>query len=254
MVCLLSKEILATSICISSKCCHFQEKVSDTSPIVKEETPSKPRIDSKPQIRVRNPPGGQSSGAFWWPSWLLVNTLNFSGASTILNPFLLKFLCVHPYQLNQLMGVHPSPVFAINRVEKNWDSFHRYTSWGSTTVWLTWIQAIRNSGSMWIILFHMLADASANWFLNIFNLILTLLNQQCWCSAPECLWSCGSCVFQDITSNHPFGIPQSCCRIKRLMSDSGKGSVADRQELWWKVRFSCTQELELDKVITVATH
>merc|ERR1712012_31664 len=42
-----------------------QEKVSDTSPIVKEETPSKPRIDSKPQIRVRNPPGGQSSGAFW---------------------------------------------------------------------------------------------------------------------------------------------------------------------------------------------
>ena len=115
------------------------------------------------------------------------------------------------------MGVHPSPVFAINRVEKNWDSFHRYTSWGSTTVWLTWIQAIRNSGSMWIILFHMLADASANWFWNIFNLILTLLNQQCWCSAPECLWSCGSCVFQDIPSNHPFGIPQSCGRTKRLI-------------------------------------
>ena len=159
---------------ISSKFCHFQEKVSDTSPI-KEETPSKPRIDSKPQIRVRNPPGGQSSGAFWWPSWLLVNTLNFSGALTILTPFLFNFLC--PSISTLFMGVHPSPVFAINRVEKNWDSFHRYTSWGSTTVWLTWIQAIRNSGSMWIILFHMLADASANQFLNILNLILTLLNQ-----------------------------------------------------------------------------
>jgi len=40
-----------------------QEKVIVSSP--KEETPNKPRIDSKPQIRVRNPPGGQSSGAFW---------------------------------------------------------------------------------------------------------------------------------------------------------------------------------------------
>jgi len=40
-----------------------QEKVIVTSS--KEETPNKPRIDSKPQIRVRNPPGGQSSGAFW---------------------------------------------------------------------------------------------------------------------------------------------------------------------------------------------
>jgi len=41
-----------------------QEKVVESSPS-KEETPNKPRIDSKPQIRVRNPPGGQSSGAFW---------------------------------------------------------------------------------------------------------------------------------------------------------------------------------------------
>jgi len=41
----------------------LQEKVIVSSP--KEETPNKPRIDSKPQIRVRNPPGGQSSGAFW---------------------------------------------------------------------------------------------------------------------------------------------------------------------------------------------
>merc|ERR1712226_484349 len=37
-----------------------QEKVVVSSPS-KEETPNKPRIDSKPQIRVRNPPGGQSS-------------------------------------------------------------------------------------------------------------------------------------------------------------------------------------------------
>merc|ERR1711981_1051017 len=40
-----------------------QEKVIVSSPSSKEETPNKPRIDSKPQIRVRNPPGGQSSGA-----------------------------------------------------------------------------------------------------------------------------------------------------------------------------------------------